>query len=442
MVVKVAGVGRSFTGVASYCLHDPREPGNPQPETSERVEWTDTQNLPTSRGDRAAAVMAATAEAAPELKRMAGGSAVGRKLEKPVCHYSLNWAPDEEPDRQEMSRAVDESLKALGLEKHQALIVAHNDKAHRHVHVIVNRVDLETGKAAAVGRSKLRLSKWAEGYEQEQGRIRCERRELNNYLRQQGARMPDRVSLPTGRYRRERMNPHQAPREAIPDRRYSQEQEVVIWRRAEEHMQWERMRSQREKALVKLESRSRKEWAKLYVQQGQQREQLAADGRGIWGRFRRWREAGKLRELGGALRGSQAVLGRWREEVEQQHRRDRGALGKAHFEEARAIEAAGGAAYQRRMGGSEERAEKAVRAGRWREGGDLYRYGVSDTERRVEWLASKGRLEQVRKVVGEAAYREQKRIRDKAWQPSTTPPVRVRPAHRGPERERGGGFER
>ena len=75
---------------------------------------------------------------------------MGRKLEKPVCHYSLNWAPDEEPDRQEMSRAVDESLKALGLEKHQALIVAHNDKAHRHVHVIVNRVDLETGKAAAV----------------------------------------------------------------------------------------------------------------------------------------------------------------------------------------------------------------------------------------------------------------------------------------------------
>ena len=91
-----------------------REPGEPQPETSERVD----------RGDRAAAVMAATAEAAPELKRMAGGSAVGRKLEKPVCHYSLNWAPDETPDRQEMSRAVDESLKALGLEKHQALIVA------------------------------------------------------------------------------------------------------------------------------------------------------------------------------------------------------------------------------------------------------------------------------------------------------------------------------
>ena len=45
-----------------------------------------------------------------------------------------------------------------------------------------------------------------------------------------------------------------------------------------------------------------------------------------------------------------------------------------------------------------------VRAGRWRESDDLYRYGVSDVERRVEWIASEERLEQVRKVAGEAAY--------------------------------------
>ena len=113
---------------------------------------------------------------------------------------SVTW--DKAPDRQEVRRAAAESLKA-----------------------------------AAVGRSRLRLSEWAEGYEEAQGQIRCERRGLNNYFRKQGKRMPDRVSLPTGRYRRERMNPHQAPWEAIPDRRHSQEQEVVIWRRAEERMQ-------------------------------------------------------------------------------------------------------------------------------------------------------------------------------------------------------------
>ena len=48
--------------------------------------------------------MAATAEAPPDLKHLAGGAATGRKLEKPVCHYSLSWAKDERPDRQEMKR--------------------------------------------------------------------------------------------------------------------------------------------------------------------------------------------------------------------------------------------------------------------------------------------------------------------------------------------------
>ena len=40
---------------------------------------------------------------------------------------------------------------------------------HPHVHVIVNRLDAESGKAAGLSKSKLRLSKWAEGYEQGQG---------------------------------------------------------------------------------------------------------------------------------------------------------------------------------------------------------------------------------------------------------------------------------
>ena len=127
MVTKVSAPGRSFGGVADYCLHDRWVPGLPQPESAERVEWTETRNLATEQGDRAARIMAATAEASPELKRLAGAATTGRKLEKPVCHYSLNWAKEEKPDRQEMLRAAEGSLKALGLERHQALIVSHRD---------------------------------------------------------------------------------------------------------------------------------------------------------------------------------------------------------------------------------------------------------------------------------------------------------------------------
>ena len=124
--------------------------------------------VPVTEAEAEAEELQERAQAAPELKRLAGAAATGRKLEKPVCHYSLNWAKEEKPDRQEMSRAAEESLKALGLERHQALIVSHRD-GQPHVHVIANRVDPESGKAAGLSRSKLKLSKWAERYERRQG---------------------------------------------------------------------------------------------------------------------------------------------------------------------------------------------------------------------------------------------------------------------------------
>ena len=78
MVVKMSSPGRSFGGVADYCLHDPRMPGEAHPpESAERVEWTETRNLATSEGERAGRIMAATAEASPDLKHLAGGAGDG-----------------------------------------------------------------------------------------------------------------------------------------------------------------------------------------------------------------------------------------------------------------------------------------------------------------------------------------------------------------------------
>ena len=301
--------GRSFGGVADYCLHDRWVPGQGHPESAERVEWTETRNVATDQGDRAARIMAATAEASPELKRLAGGAATGRKLEKPVCHYSLNWARDEKPDRQEMSRAAAESLKALGMERHQALIVSHRD-GQPHAHVIANRVDAESGKAA-------------------------------------GERVVDGRGHSGGRWRRERMSPQREPREVIPAEREGPERERVAWQRAEERTQWERLQRWREKELGGLERRSKREWSELYGRQERQREQLAKDCRGMLGRFRAWRElGGKLREIGGTIRGRTEVLGRFREELEHRLRWEPVSLGKAHSEAVRGIESKAGEVYR------------------------------------------------------------------------------------------------
>ena len=50
MVTKISAPGRSFGGVADYCLHDRWVVGQGRPESAERVEWTETRNLATERG--------------------------------------------------------------------------------------------------------------------------------------------------------------------------------------------------------------------------------------------------------------------------------------------------------------------------------------------------------------------------------------------------------
>ncbi len=392
MIPKINGLGRSFAGVAAYCLHDAPEPDR-RPGTSERVGWADTRNLATFRPERAARLMAATVKAAPDLKRLAGGAQGGRKLAKPVLHYSLSWAQDETPDRQEMSRAVDGSLEALGLEGHEALIVAHDDTRHPHVHVIANRVDPETGKAAKLGNSRLQLSRWAEGYEREQGRIRVERRVRNNERRRAGKEVLRPIwdrPLHWARFRREGMLPKRARRARKPVD--GERVDMEAWRRAEAQA-WEKVEDRRWLGFWRLETRARKEWAELHKRQEDARQKLDRESRTLRGRLRIWRVERSLRELVGAVRGREDLIQDWREDLDRYHSGERAALGKAHGESARQI-------------------ERKVR--------ENYRWGLRDAEREM---------------------REREGTWGRARGPGITRAVPEPPRPRGPER-RGGGFER
>ena len=159
----------------AYYLHDKRAEGaEERPVTSERVAWTKTRNLATDGPHTATRIMIATADQAEELKRRAGVSTRGRKGTQPVYAFSLAWHPDEKAglDRAEMAKAGDAALKVMGLDRHQAVLIAHRDTAHPHVHVVVNRVDPETGRMAQVGPVQARaLNAWAGRYERERGRI-------------------------------------------------------------------------------------------------------------------------------------------------------------------------------------------------------------------------------------------------------------------------------
>ena len=148
MVPRIAKTGVSFKEAGLYYLHDKRIGDGPHPTTSHRVAFTTKRNLPTGDIEFALNIMAETAMDEKRLKKEAGLSLRGRKTTKPVYSYSLSWHTEQQPTRGQMIKAADISLALLGMAHHEAVFIAHNDTKHPHIHVIVNRIDPYTGKAA------------------------------------------------------------------------------------------------------------------------------------------------------------------------------------------------------------------------------------------------------------------------------------------------------
>ncbi len=84
--------------------------------------------------DTAAYVMQATAEK-------------NRRCDDPVCHYELCWPPGEMPTREQWTVCALYTLRKLGYQDHQYMVVAHDDRAHFHIHIMVNKVHPETYRA-------------------------------------------------------------------------------------------------------------------------------------------------------------------------------------------------------------------------------------------------------------------------------------------------------
>lgn len=127
MIASVSS-GRRFGGLAAYLAT-----GRSGQET-ERVAWSEARNLSTSDPMLAGKIMQAEAAQAVQV-------------DKPVYHIALAFDPGDIVTREVMRRAADRLLADIGLSAHQAVIVAHQDRAHPHVHIMVNRVHPETGVA-------------------------------------------------------------------------------------------------------------------------------------------------------------------------------------------------------------------------------------------------------------------------------------------------------
>jgi hypothetical protein len=185
MIVKILSSGKSFKGLATYLTHDPDGA-----KTAERVGFTHTLNCANEHVPSAVDEMVWTARQAELLKQEAGIRAGGRATENPVKHLSLNWAPDEKPTREHMIETAEDFLRHMKWQEHQALLVAHNDHAHAHMHLMVNVVHPETGLRLNDDFERRRAQAWALEYERENGRIYCEQRLMDAAAREDAPTRP------------------------------------------------------------------------------------------------------------------------------------------------------------------------------------------------------------------------------------------------------------
>jgi relaxase-like protein/DNA relaxase TraI-like protein len=133
-----ANKGGGFGGLCRYLLQGEKDKPNP-----DRVAWTSTRELALEDPREAAILMRKTA-------------ALGR-ARKPVEHLSFSLAPGEHLSREQWEVLIDRTLKDLGLEGYQVLIVAHQDTKCEHVHLMINRVHPETYRAWDRWRDKCRV---------------------------------------------------------------------------------------------------------------------------------------------------------------------------------------------------------------------------------------------------------------------------------------------
>lgn len=130
MLAKIAPSSNDFAALARYLVHG--KPGTtPHPN---RVAWIMAHNLPTDDPELAAAYMTATA-------------ALSTRTKKAAYHLMIAWHERERPTPELMQLIAQQTLTLAGLAEHQALIMGHGDKPHPHLHILLNRVHPETGRA-------------------------------------------------------------------------------------------------------------------------------------------------------------------------------------------------------------------------------------------------------------------------------------------------------
>ena len=162
--------------------------------TQERIAWTHALNTLEDAPERVVREMQHTAYNQAFLRQQAGNTNACRPTHVTTMTVSLSWDPSQRPDQAMMIAAATSFLEHMGWSQHQALIIGHNDTAHPHCHLLLNRIHPQSGLTLDQNWDRTRASRWAFAYERDNGPVFCLVRELKHArgLKVEGQNLPYR----------------------------------------------------------------------------------------------------------------------------------------------------------------------------------------------------------------------------------------------------------
>lgn len=104
--------------------------------------------------------------AAAEMEAVANQNG---RIKNPVYHAVVSWRENENPTDQQMFEAAAHLQEKLGMAEHQYFYAIHHDTGNNHIHLSINRVHPETGKAQHMSGDRYKIMEAMRELEIKQG---------------------------------------------------------------------------------------------------------------------------------------------------------------------------------------------------------------------------------------------------------------------------------
>lgn len=151
-MIGYVGTGSSFFDCLRYCLQDKKELSEQQ-----KNEMALRDGLQHKERAEVLAYNQCFGSAKELSRQFKDVAKLSRRIEKPVFHFALRLAPDENLSRNDLAEIGRQCAREFGVADHQYVCVLHKDTWEQHIHVVANRVSFD-GKVASDGNSYKRMA--------------------------------------------------------------------------------------------------------------------------------------------------------------------------------------------------------------------------------------------------------------------------------------------